>query len=176
MWEDLQDGRGVRCEDQLPPHKYIKNTSTHWTTPTEHLLNAGRRTQTSKKARKSLQTWVEQKKKEKKNRTKEQGLDLHLWEELWRKKSFRTLRSCLTGGDGGGSFGATEESTATGVQRAKQGDSHTEYWCWPELTSLRCLSAKPLGQVGAGSWGLGFRGQTTGRRLRLAMWRQPEGH
>ena len=26
--EDLQDGRGVRRGDHLPPHKYIRNTST----------------------------------------------------------------------------------------------------------------------------------------------------
>ena len=38
---DLKDGRGVRRGDHLPPHKYIKNTSTRststcGTTPTEH--------------------------------------------------------------------------------------------------------------------------------------------
>ena len=47
--EDLQDGRGVRRGHHLPPHKYIKNTSTCGTTPTELLLNAGRRPQTSQK-------------------------------------------------------------------------------------------------------------------------------
>ena len=36
-------------EIHLPPHKYIKTTSTCGTTPTEHLLNAGRRPQTSQK-------------------------------------------------------------------------------------------------------------------------------
>ena len=46
---DLQDGRGVRCGDYLPPHKYIRNISTCGTTPTEHLLNTGRRPQTSQK-------------------------------------------------------------------------------------------------------------------------------
>ena len=46
---DLQDGRGVRHGDQLPPHKYIKTTSTCGTTRTEHLLKAGRRPQTSQK-------------------------------------------------------------------------------------------------------------------------------
>ena len=46
---DLQGGRGVRCGDHLPTHKYIRNTSTCGTTPTEHLLNAGRRPQTSQK-------------------------------------------------------------------------------------------------------------------------------
>ena len=50
---DLQDGGGVRCGDYLPPHKYIKNTSTCGTTLTEHLLNTGRRPQTSQKARNS---------------------------------------------------------------------------------------------------------------------------
>ena len=46
---DLQDGRAVRRGDHLPPHEYIRNTSTCGTTPTEHLLNAGRRPQTSQK-------------------------------------------------------------------------------------------------------------------------------
>ena len=67
---DLQDGRGVRHGDHLPRHKYIKNTSTCATTPTEHLLNTGRRLQTSPKARNSSCTWVGQKKKEK-TQTKE---------------------------------------------------------------------------------------------------------
>ena len=40
-----------------PPHKYIKNISICGTTPTEHLLNTGRRPQTSQKARKSPRTW-----------------------------------------------------------------------------------------------------------------------
>ena len=45
----LQDGRGVRSGNHLPPHKYIKTTSTCETTPMEHLLNAGRRPQTSQR-------------------------------------------------------------------------------------------------------------------------------
>ena len=69
---DLQDGGRVRRGDQLPPHKYIRNTSTCGTTPTEHLLKAGRRPETSQKARNSPRTWVGQKKKEK-NRDKRIG-------------------------------------------------------------------------------------------------------
>ena len=53
-------------------------------------------------------------------------------------------------GGRGGSFGATEESTVTGVQRAKWRDSCTEDHCQPALTSLRGLSAHPPGR-----WGLG---------------------
>ena len=63
---DLQDGRGVRHGDQLPLHKYIRNTSACGTTPTEHLLNAGRRPQTSQKVRNSPRPCVGQKKKERK--------------------------------------------------------------------------------------------------------------
>ena len=63
--EELQDGRRVRRRDHLPPHKYIRNTSTCGTTPTEHLVNAGGRHQTSQKARSSPCTWVGQKKKKK---------------------------------------------------------------------------------------------------------------
>jgi len=48
--EKVQDGRGVKGGDHLPPHKYIKNTPSCGTNPTEHLLNTGRRPPTSKMA------------------------------------------------------------------------------------------------------------------------------
>ena len=51
----------------------------------------------------------------------------------------------------GGSFGATEESTATGVRRAKQRDSRTEDQCRAALTSPRGLSAHPPGRAGLGA-------------------------
>ena len=51
----------------------------------------------------------------------------------------------------GGSFGATEESTATGMQRAKRRDSRTEDQCRPALTSPRGLYAHPPGRAGNGS-------------------------
>ena len=47
------------------PHKNMKNTSTSGTVHTEHLLNAGRRPQTSKKVRKHPDNWLGQKEKEK---------------------------------------------------------------------------------------------------------------
>ena len=59
-----QDSGRVRGGDHLPSHRYIRNTSIHGTTPTEHPLNSGRRRQTSQKARNSPRTWVGQKKKE----------------------------------------------------------------------------------------------------------------
>ena len=69
-WEvgELRDGRGVRRGDHLLPYKYIKNTSTCGTAPTEHILNTGRRPQTSKKARNSPCNWVGQKKKKKRDK------------------------------------------------------------------------------------------------------------
>ena len=53
---DLKDGGRVRRGDHIPPHRYIRNTSTCGTTPTEHLQNAGRRPQTSQKSRNSPHT------------------------------------------------------------------------------------------------------------------------
>ena len=50
-----------------------------------------------------------------------------------------------------GSFGATEESAATGVRRAKRRDSRTEAWRRPALSSPRGLSAHPPGQAGLGA-------------------------
>ena len=88
----------------------------------------------------------------------------------WKPLRGRWLREAE-----GGSFGATEESAATGVQRAKRRDSRTEDRCQPALTSPRGLSAHPPGQVGAGSWGSGFGGQIPGRGWGLAAWTQPEG-
>ena len=65
MYLELEeDGGRVRRGDHLPSHRYIRNTSTPGTAPTEHPLNAGRRRQTSQKARNSPRTWVGQKKKE----------------------------------------------------------------------------------------------------------------
>ncbi len=51
----------------------------------------------------------------------------------------------------GGSFGATEESAATVVRRAKLRDSRTEDRCRPALTSPRGLSAHPPGRAGLGA-------------------------
>ena len=59
-----EDGGRVRRRDHLPSHRYSRNTSARGTAPTEHPLNAGRKRQTSQKARNSPRTWVGQKKKE----------------------------------------------------------------------------------------------------------------
>ena len=50
-----------------------------------------------------------------------------------------------------GSFGTTEESAATGVQRAKRRDFRTEAWRRPALTTPRGLSAHPPGQASLGA-------------------------
>ena len=54
-------------------HKYIRNTSTCGTTPTEHLLNAARWTQNSQKARNSP-TYLGRAKEKRKNRDKRIGM------------------------------------------------------------------------------------------------------
>ena len=93
-YQGLQDGGGVRRGDHLPLQKYIRNTSTCGTTPTEHLQNTGRRPQTSQKARKSLRTWVGQKKKEK-NRHKRIRTGPHLWERAVKEEKFPHTRKTL---------------------------------------------------------------------------------
>ena len=53
----------------------------------------------------------------------------------------KPLRGWRLQGAEGGSFGAAEESAATGVRRAKRRDSRTEARRRPALTSPRGLSA-----------------------------------
>ena len=65
-------------------------------TPTEHLLNTGRRPQTSQKARNSPRTWVGQKKKQ---RQKNRDGTCTSGRELWRRKGFHTLGSPFAGRD-----------------------------------------------------------------------------
>ena len=60
-----------------------------------------------------------------------------------------------------------EESTATGVRRAKWRDSRTEDRCRPALTSPRGLSAHPPGRAGLGAeaWAsVGLQGEDWGWR------------
>ena len=145
----------------------------NYRTPTERW----QKTSDSQKARNSPRTWVGQKEKEKPE-IKEEGWGQQLWEGAVKEEKFPYTRKPLhwwRWGVAGGKLQSQEESAATGVQRAKQKDSLTEDQYRPALTSPRGLSAHPLGQVGAGSWGSGFGGQTTGRGLGLAARTQPEG-
>ena len=72
-----------------------------------------------------------------------------------KEERFPHTRSPFAGGDcgwrEGGSFGATEESAATGVRRAQRRDSRTEARCRAALTSRRGLSAQPPGRAGLGA-------------------------
>ena len=63
----------------------------------------------------------------------------------------RTPSRAETAGGRGGSFGATKESTATGVRRAKRRDSRTEARRQAALTSPRGLSAHTPGRAGLGA-------------------------
>ena len=63
----------------------------------------------------------------------------------------RTLRGQRLRVAEGGSFGAMEESAATGVRRAKRRDSRTDDQCRPALTSPKGLSAPSPGRAGLGA-------------------------
>ena len=80
---------------------------------------------------------------------------MHLWDGAVKEEKFPHTRKTLHWrrwrGGWLGSFGATEENTDTGVQRANWRDSRTEDQCRPALTNPRGFSAHPQGWVGAGS-------------------------
>ena len=103
---------------------------------------------------KTIPTYLGRAKEKRKNRDKRIGMGPAPLGGSCERGKFPHTRKPLHGrgrGVVGGSFRETEESTATGVQREKQRDSHTEDPCRPALTSLRGLSAHLLGRVGAGS-------------------------
>ena len=80
---------------------------------------------------------------------------MNKWEGAVKEKKFPHTRKPFLGQRlrvaEGVSFRATEESAATGVQRAKWRDSHMEDRCQPALTRPGGLSAHPPGRAGAGS-------------------------
>ena len=102
-----------------------------------------------------LPTYLGRAKEIRKNRDKELGQHLHLWKGAVKEERFPHTRNPLRGRRlwvaEGGSFGATEESAATGVRRAKQRDSCMEDWRRAALTSPRGLSAQPPGRAGLGA-------------------------
>ena len=115
------------------PHKYMKNTSTCGMIHTEQLQNAGRRPQTSERARKSSCNWVGQKKKEKKNKErerKESGWEQHPREGAVKEERFLHPRKFphWQGDQLGwrGIFRALEENTVTSLQKAKQRMTFTD--------------------------------------------------
>ena len=97
-----------------------------------------------------------------------------------KEERFPRTRKPLRGrrrGGGGGSFGATEESAATEVRRAKRRDSRTEDRCQPTLTSPRGLSAHPSGWAGAGKrqpseWEKIFANEATDKGLISKIYKQ----
>ena len=168
-WGSGQDGGRVRRGDHLPPHKYIRNTSTCGTTPTEHLLNADRRLQTSQKARNSPRTWVGQKKKQ---RQKNRDRTCASGRELLRRKGFHTLGSPFTGGDCGGQKGELRSHGGERSNRGAEGKAERFLHRGPVPTSIHQPErpvCSPAGAGGAGSWGSGFS-RIAGRGLGFAAW------
>ena len=129
--------------------KYIYMWNNSYRTPTERW----QKTSDLPKGKK-FPTSLGRAKEKRKNRGKRIGKGPAPRGGSFEEGSFLTIRNPFTGGDRvwqGRSIGATEESAAIGVQRAKWRDSHTEDRCQPALTSQRGLSAHPPGQVGAWS-------------------------
>lgn len=119
-WGSYHDGREVGCGAHLLPQLY-KKISINETFHTDHTLNTGRRAQISERARNSPCNGWKKRKKGKKRRERNQdwtcaqeesckgGKVLHLGSPLMDRNI--SLER--------GSFGALEESTATGLWWAK---------------------------------------------------------
>ena len=101
---------------------------------------------------KKLPTYLGRAKEKRNNRDKRMGWDLHQWEGAVKEERFPHTRKPLCGRRlrvvEGGSFGATEESAATGVRRAKRRDSHTEARRRAALNSPRGLLLSHRGRRG----------------------------
>ena len=137
------------CSPQIH-QKYIYMWNNSYITPTERW----QKTSDFPKGKK-LPMYLGRAKEKRKNRDKSIGTGPAPLGGSCEGGKVSTLRSTFTGGDRDwrqkGSIGATEESTAIGVRRAKWRDFLTEDQCRPAFNSLRGLSAHPLGQVRAGS-------------------------
>ena len=158
--EELQDGGRVRCRDHLPLHKYIRNTSTCGTTPTEHLLNAGRRPQTPQKARNSPCTWVGEKQKEK-TETKNRDGTCTSGRELWRRKGVHTLEAPLWAETAGGGGGKLQSHGGEHSNRGAEGKEER----FPHIGSVLTSTHQPKRLVCSPA------GTDGGWQLRLRLWR-----
>ena len=108
------------------------------------------------------------KRKKKKQRPKNRDGTCTSGRELWRRKSFHALGRPFTGGDGGGwggTFGAMEESTATGLQMAKRRDSRTEDRC-----NQHSLAWEARQLTRRGRWGLGAEARASEVRSQGEDW------
>ena len=85
---DFQNGREVRCRGHLPPHKYIYMSHNSYRTPTE----CWQKTSDFPKGKK-IHTHLG--KAEEKTETKEQGWNLHFWEEAVKEEKFPHTRKPL---------------------------------------------------------------------------------
>ena len=115
--------------DHLSPHKHIKNISTYGMAPTQHLLDAGRGPQTSKKASLSHQNEVRQKIKFKKRDKGFQDGDLNPLpprEGVMKGGKVSAHSETLSRVGTGRSFGISGGNTAAGAWKAKWGDLTTE--------------------------------------------------
>ena len=151
VWARWRKSKRRRSPSSPQIHqKYIYTWNCAYRPPTEHW----QKTSDLPKGKK-LPTYLGRAKEKRNNRDKRIGMDLHKWEGAVKEERFPHTRKPLRGRRlrvaEGGSFGAMEESAATGVRRAEQRDSHPEDRCRAPLTSMRGLSAHPPGRMGAGS-------------------------
>ena len=125
---------------------------------------------TPKRARNPWHNYVEEKRKKEKER-KGIRMGLEFLRELWKRKGTHILGSHLTDqkiSQDGGTSKSLKKSTAAGLRRAQQGESHTDHLHHRSRQhGLRCSGR---GRV----LRLKLQRSVPGRGLGLAVWRQPE--
>mgnify|MGYP007134199922 CR=1 FL=1 len=161
-----QDGGVVRCEAHLCP-QYINNTSTCRVICTEYLLNTGRRSQTSERARKS--PWNQEGQKGKKSKEEVGTGSVSSGGCYKRGKVPAPHEISQDGGELQRLWRTTQplECSSWGGETCTKGQHHC-----PILPSPRHVSSH------AGrSWVLKLMLQKSdpGRGLGWAVWKQPEG-
>ena len=156
------------------------NTSTCGTTPTEHLLNTGRRPQTSQKARNSPTYLGRAKEKRKKQRQKNRDGTCTSGRELWRRKGVHTLGSPFAGRDCGWWKGELQSHGGRRSNRGAEGRAERSPHRGSVLTGTSTHQPErlvcSLARAGRG-WELrlGLRRSDPRERTGLAAWTQPEG-
>ena len=161
-----QDGGRVVGRAHLLP-QVQKKKSTGRTFLIEHLLNTGRRPQTSKKGKKIPCNWVEQQGKKKKRQRGEEKRNQDgtstFGRKLWKRQGIRIVGSPLTGGeiswDGGGDWKLRRKP-----QQLYWGWQSTEPHTWSVPPSAT-PQERPLG----GGWVLRLRVSeiSPGKRTRV---------
>ena len=153
----------VRSKTQRSPSSLHQKYICMWTTPTEHLLNVGRRCLSSKRhANPHIRGEVGRE-------TKESRQNLNIWEWAVKDEKFlHTWKPSLAQGQGCSS--ETQRRAQQPVCRRQNGENSEQRSKPTSNTHPEMCVCMPTREGGrAECWGQGFGGQNPGRALGLSV-------